>query len=47
MDQSCGSRGKAPTLQVQNPEFKPQSYQKKENTYVQHMSIHMHTYVSP
>jgi hypothetical protein len=29
MDRRCGSSSKAPVLQAQSPEFKPQSYQKK------------------
>jgi hypothetical protein len=29
-DWRCGSSHRAPALQVQNPEFKPQSHRKKE-----------------
>jgi hypothetical protein len=28
----CGSSGRVPTLQVQSPKFKPQSYQKNKQT---------------
>jgi hypothetical protein len=30
MDWRCGSGGSVPALQAQNPEFKPQSHQKKK-----------------
>jgi hypothetical protein len=30
MDWRCGSSTRAPALQVQNPEFKPQSHQKEK-----------------
>jgi hypothetical protein len=33
MDWWCGSSGRATVLQVENPEFKPQSCQKNKNNY--------------
>jgi hypothetical protein len=37
MDRKCGSKGRAPDLQVQSPEFKPHSHQNKstgKNAYI-------------
>jgi hypothetical protein len=32
MDWKCGSSSRVPTLQMQSPEFKPQSHQKKKKS---------------
>jgi hypothetical protein len=37
MDWRCGSDSRASCLQVQSPEFKPQTYQKKKNCWHWHL----------
>jgi hypothetical protein len=42
----CGSSGRVPALQVQNPEFEPQSQTKKEKNRILRPGVVVHAYNS-